>query len=421
MATKVVMEALSPTMEEGRLVEWKKQEGDAVAVGDVLAEVETDKAVMELVARAAGTLLKQRGRRGHDGAGGAGWSASSARPGEDVRAAAGGRGGHGGRRRRSRAAGPSTRPPTAPPPSRRLAAACRRLPAAGSRPRRWPGRSPPTAGSTCSRCRARARKAGSCCATSTARRQPRRVRPRPLAAAAGRRAAGPPSPTCRSPRSGRRSPSGWRSRSARSRPSTSPPKSTWSAPPRRARRSRRAARRRRARSRSTTSHQGRRALALRQHPRLQRLVAGRPHPLLERGPRRHGGGGRGRPDHAGHPPRRPEVAARDRRRGRRTWRGRARERRLKPEEYTGGDLLGLESRHVRHRPVHRDHQPARGGHPGGRPHRAEAGRRRTARWRCGAGCGSPCPAITGSSTAPRARRSCRRSKQMLENPLALVW
>jgi pyruvate dehydrogenase E2 component (dihydrolipoamide acetyltransferase) len=58
MTTKVVMEALSPTMEEGRLVEWKKQEGETVAVGDVLAEVETDKAVMELVARAAGTLLK---------------------------------------------------------------------------------------------------------------------------------------------------------------------------------------------------------------------------------------------------------------------------------------------------------------------------------------------------------------------------
>jgi pyruvate dehydrogenase E2 component (dihydrolipoamide acetyltransferase) len=59
MATKVVMEALSPTMEEGRLVEWKKQPGDTVAVGDVLAEVETDKAVMELVARTAGTLLSQ--------------------------------------------------------------------------------------------------------------------------------------------------------------------------------------------------------------------------------------------------------------------------------------------------------------------------------------------------------------------------
>jgi pyruvate dehydrogenase E2 component (dihydrolipoyllysine-residue acetyltransferase) len=59
MATNVVMEALSPTMEEGRLVEWKKQEGESVAVGDVLAEVETDKAVMELVARAGGTLLRQ--------------------------------------------------------------------------------------------------------------------------------------------------------------------------------------------------------------------------------------------------------------------------------------------------------------------------------------------------------------------------
>jgi len=59
MATKIVMEALSPTMEEGRLIEWKKQEGEPVAVGEVLAEVETDKAVMELVARSAGTLLKQ--------------------------------------------------------------------------------------------------------------------------------------------------------------------------------------------------------------------------------------------------------------------------------------------------------------------------------------------------------------------------
>jgi pyruvate dehydrogenase E2 component (dihydrolipoamide acetyltransferase) len=58
MPTNVVMEALSPTMEEGRLVEWKKQEGEPVAVGDVLAEVETDKAVMELVARTGGTMLK---------------------------------------------------------------------------------------------------------------------------------------------------------------------------------------------------------------------------------------------------------------------------------------------------------------------------------------------------------------------------
>ncbi len=58
MATKVHMEALSPTMEEGRLVKWTKKEGDAVKSGDTLAEVETDKAVMELVARADGNLIK---------------------------------------------------------------------------------------------------------------------------------------------------------------------------------------------------------------------------------------------------------------------------------------------------------------------------------------------------------------------------
>lgn len=59
MATKVFMEALSPTMEEGRLVKWNKNEGDAVKKGDILAEVETDKAVMELVARGEGLLRKR--------------------------------------------------------------------------------------------------------------------------------------------------------------------------------------------------------------------------------------------------------------------------------------------------------------------------------------------------------------------------
>jgi pyruvate dehydrogenase E2 component (dihydrolipoamide acetyltransferase) len=99
MATKVVMEALSPTMEEGRLVEWKKNEGDTVAAGDVLAEVETDKAVMELAARSAGTLLKRvvevgttlpvggivawlgtKGEAIPDAAGGQGPAASTPRP-----------------------------------------------------------------------------------------------------------------------------------------------------------------------------------------------------------------------------------------------------------------------------------------------------------------------------------------------------
>jgi len=64
MATKVVMEALSPTMEEGRLVKWNRNEGDQIKTGDVLAEVETDKAVMELVARGDGVLRKRLANEG---------------------------------------------------------------------------------------------------------------------------------------------------------------------------------------------------------------------------------------------------------------------------------------------------------------------------------------------------------------------
>src|SRR5687768_12722965 len=59
MATKVYMEALSPTMEEGRLITWLKNEGDQIKEGDTLAEVETDKATMELVARGSGVLRKR--------------------------------------------------------------------------------------------------------------------------------------------------------------------------------------------------------------------------------------------------------------------------------------------------------------------------------------------------------------------------
>ena len=69
MATKVFMEALSPTMEEGRLVKWLKNEGDAVKTGDLLAEVETDKAVMELVGARRWRAAQADRRRGRDGAG----------------------------------------------------------------------------------------------------------------------------------------------------------------------------------------------------------------------------------------------------------------------------------------------------------------------------------------------------------------
>jgi pyruvate dehydrogenase E1 component beta subunit len=58
MATEVLMPALSPTMTEGKLARWVKKEGEGVRAGDVLAEIETDKATMEIEAVDEGTLGK---------------------------------------------------------------------------------------------------------------------------------------------------------------------------------------------------------------------------------------------------------------------------------------------------------------------------------------------------------------------------
>jgi len=58
MPTEVLMPALSPTMEKGNLSKWLKKEGDAVKSGDVIAEIETDKATMEVEAVDEGTLGK---------------------------------------------------------------------------------------------------------------------------------------------------------------------------------------------------------------------------------------------------------------------------------------------------------------------------------------------------------------------------
>ena len=58
MATQVLMPALSPTMEQGKLARWLKKEGDAIKSGDVLAEIETDKATMEVEAVDEGTLAQ---------------------------------------------------------------------------------------------------------------------------------------------------------------------------------------------------------------------------------------------------------------------------------------------------------------------------------------------------------------------------
>ena len=58
MPTNILMPALSPTMEKGNLAKWLKKEGDQVKAGDVIAEIETDKATMEYEAVDEGTLAK---------------------------------------------------------------------------------------------------------------------------------------------------------------------------------------------------------------------------------------------------------------------------------------------------------------------------------------------------------------------------
>jgi pyruvate dehydrogenase E2 component (dihydrolipoamide acetyltransferase) len=58
MATQVIMPKLSPTMEEGQVSRWLKQEGDKVSMGEPLAEIDTDKATMEMQALSAGVLRK---------------------------------------------------------------------------------------------------------------------------------------------------------------------------------------------------------------------------------------------------------------------------------------------------------------------------------------------------------------------------
>src|ERR1044072_8912350 len=58
MATQVVTPKLSPTMEEGQIARWLKKEGDQVAMGEPLAEIDTDKATMEMQALGTGVLRK---------------------------------------------------------------------------------------------------------------------------------------------------------------------------------------------------------------------------------------------------------------------------------------------------------------------------------------------------------------------------
>ena len=395
MATKVVMEALSPTMEEGRLVKWMKNEGEPVAVGDVLAEVETDKAIMELVARGDGMLRKrvvaagatvpvsQLGG-GHRRAGRSGGRAAATAP---SRAGAGDPGDASRRRTRSRpaadaaplrrhprrhraagiqphaCAGPPQPPATPPPAGRPGQGLAARAPARGrarARPRRRQGSGP---------------RAGSSSATSSEARRGSRA-----AAAAARR---PATASYRACRAGRR---------FRRRPAHPDPQDDRQAARRvhRAdpdllshRRSRHRARRGRRARRSTRMGDEfkvsfndimLKAVATRAPAAsgVQRALAGRPDPLLQRRAPRHGGRDRGRADHAGDPRRRPqalrEIAAEARELAKR-----ARERKLKPEEYTGSTFSVSNLGMFDIDQFTADHQSARGRDP---RHRADRARSR---------------------------------------------
>ncbi|HEX8374360.1 MAG TPA: biotin/lipoyl-containing protein, partial [Geminicoccaceae bacterium] len=106
MATDILMPALSPTMEEGKLAKWLKKEGDAIKSGDVLAEIETDKATMEVEAIDEGVLAKILIEEGTEGVKVNTPIAVIAGEGEDVAAAAAG----GGKGKTNGAAAPQAAP-----------------------------------------------------------------------------------------------------------------------------------------------------------------------------------------------------------------------------------------------------------------------------------------------------------------------
>src|SRR5271170_940715 len=101
MPINILMPALSPTMEKGNLAKWLKKEGDPVKTGDVIAEIETDKATMEYEAVDDGTLAKIVVPEGTQDVAVNQLIAVMAQEGEDVKAAAS-------------AAGKGTPPPAAP-------------------------------------------------------------------------------------------------------------------------------------------------------------------------------------------------------------------------------------------------------------------------------------------------------------------
>ncbi len=105
MPVNILMPALSPTMEKGNLAKWLKKEGDKVKPGDVIAEIETDKATMEYEAIDEGTLAKIVVPEGTQDVAVNQLIAVLAEEGEDVKAAAAGA---------EKGAAPAAKPAVAP-------------------------------------------------------------------------------------------------------------------------------------------------------------------------------------------------------------------------------------------------------------------------------------------------------------------
>jgi pyruvate dehydrogenase E2 component (dihydrolipoamide acetyltransferase) len=135
MPINILMPALSPTMEKGNLAKWLKKEGDKVKSGDVIAEIETDKATMEVEAIDEGTLAKILVPEGTTDVAVNQTIAVLAGEGEDVKAAAAGAG---------QGAAPAVKP--APAPAAPAMAATAATPALAPQSRA-PVAAPPAAGS----------------------------------------------------------------------------------------------------------------------------------------------------------------------------------------------------------------------------------------------------------------------------------
>ena len=208
MPINILMPALSPTMEKGNLAKWLKKEGDAIKSGDVLAEIETDKATMEVEAVDEGVLAKIVVPDGTADVPVNEVIGVIAGEGEDAKAVGAAPAPAAAAARQGAAA---SRPPKLA--ARRLTAPQRRTgagaigcrgagasgqAAAASSPRRSPSASPRTPGSTSPRSRARARMAASSRRTSRPRWPAAAPRPRPAAAAAP--TAAPPQPRLPAPR-----------------------------------------------------------------------------------------------------------------------------------------------------------------------------------------------------------------------------